>query len=101
MRKLRRSNFSNPDVALAGDRNLCSGPIKLCQALNIKYNDYDGKQISTTNLELYDRKRDENIPVYHDTRIGVRNDWPRRFVWNGSKYLSKPARNSVELKKIG
>jgi DNA-3-methyladenine glycosylase len=94
MSKLRFPN--DPDAGLARPWNLCSGPIKLCQALSISHDGFNKQPISQTNLSLYNRNPDEVIPVYCDRRIGVPNTWPRRYVWNGCKYLSKREYDSFE-----
>ena len=97
MKELRKPYFSSrdkADEALENLWNLCSGPIKLCQALSINHDCFDKRLIKNTSLRLYNRPPDELISVYCDRRIGVPDTWPRRYVWNRSGFLSKPESNN-------
>lgn len=101
MKENRRRNFAKPDGPLKKLWNLCSGPIKLCQALDIRYDGNDKQPISGI-LELYNRKGNENVSVYCDARIGIPKDcegglWSRRYVWKGSQFLSKPIKGGTEF----
>lgn len=68
-------------------RNLCSGPGKLCQALNV-----DGSLNVASVLERpFDLVRGAATPVTAGPRIGIANgrDTPWRFSHTGSPYVSR------------
>ena len=72
-----------------GDRQLCSGPGKLCQALGIdKSQDHLPLDAPPFGLLASDKKPD----VATGTRIGITKgtDTPWRFVLRGSPFLSRP-----------
>jgi DNA-3-methyladenine glycosylase len=77
---------------LVADRELCSGPGKVCQALGIT-RDLDGTKISRSPV-LVHRRRNEPEAMVVTPRIGITKaaDWPLRFVVSGSPWLSRPAR---------
>ncbi|KFB10131.1 putative 3-methyladenine DNA glycosylase [Nitratireductor basaltis] len=70
-------------------RQLCSGPGKLCQALDIDKT-LDGKPLGEEPFELV--PADENVAVISDRRVGITKaaDYPWRFGLAGSAVLSKP-----------
>ncbi|ODT69957.1 MAG: 3-methyladenine DNA glycosylase [Pelagibacterium sp. SCN 63-23] len=74
---------------LAGDRQLCSGPGKLAQALGINM-EHNGLPLDATPFAL--RPGTEQMPIGAGTRIGISKgiETPWRFVAAGSPYLSKP-----------
>jgi DNA-3-methyladenine glycosylase len=71
------------------DRELCSGPGKLCQALGIT-RDLDGRRIAESNVLVHRRSNEENT-IAVTSRIGITKaaDWPLRFVVAGSPWLSR------------
>lgn len=75
------------------DRQLCSGPGKLCQALAIS-RDQDGQHIRGSGAVV---RAPDQAPaaVVATPRIGITKavDWPLRFVIDGSPWVSRgPAR---------
>ena len=73
------------------DRQLCSGPGKLCQALAIT-RDEDGKAMRESAVRVLADGSGE-LPVVVTPRIGITKaaDWPLRFVIGGSPWASRPA----------
>lgn len=71
------------------DRQLCSGPGKLCQALAIS-RDQDGQQIRGSGAVV---RAPDQAPaaVVATPRIGITKavDWPLRFVIDGSPWVSR------------
>ena len=67
---------------------LCSGPVRLSQALGIRAN-FDGKPISKTSLKLY--KRNDQPPIVCGRRVGVTQgaEKMRRFALEGSAFISE------------
>jgi DNA-3-methyladenine glycosylase len=76
---------------LEREQLLCSGPGRLCQALNISRDD-NGKTLLAGHTLIAVRRR--QFPVAATPRIGisVAKDRPWRFVVPGSAYLSRPYR---------
>jgi DNA-3-methyladenine glycosylase len=74
------------------DRDLCSGPGKLCQALGIT-RDLDATKMATSSVIVHRPRRGETLSVLAGPRIGITKaeDWPLRFVLAGSRWLSRPA----------
>jgi len=75
------------------DRELCSGPGKLCQALGIT-RDLDGMKMSRSPVLVHRPRSSEREAMVVTSRIGITKaaDWPLRFVVSGSRWLSRPAR---------
>jgi DNA-3-methyladenine glycosylase len=74
------------------DRELCSGPGKLCQALGITRG-LDGQRMAESSVLVHRPRRRERSPIVITPRIGITKaaDWPLRFVVSGSPWLSRPA----------
>lgn len=74
------------------DRDLCSGPGKLCQALGIT-RAVDGQIMRESSVLVHRPRRSESALVLSGPRIGITKaeDWPLRFVLAGSRWLSRPA----------
>jgi DNA-3-methyladenine glycosylase len=72
------------------DRELCSGPGKLCQALGIT-RDLDGQRMTRSEVLVHRRRSSEAEPIGVTPRIGITKaaDWPLRFVMAGSPWLSR------------
>jgi DNA-3-methyladenine glycosylase len=72
------------------DRELCSGPGKLCQALGIT-RDLDGRKMDRSNVVVHPPRSSEASTVSVTPRIGITKaaDWPLRFVMAGSPWLSR------------
>lgn len=68
--------------------NLCSGPGKLCQALNIS-KQQNGKCLQNDDIQVFDAERTEDI--FTTTRIGISlgADLPYRYYLKGNKFISK------------
>jgi DNA-3-methyladenine glycosylase len=74
------------------DRELCSGPGKLCQALAIT-RDLDGSAMQRSNVIVRTRQADWTPSVLITPRIGITKaaDWPLRFLIDGSPWTSRRA----------
>ena len=72
------------------DRELCSGPGKLCQALGIT-RDLDGRRIAESEVAVHRPRSHEENRIAVTSRIGITKaaDWPLRFVVAGSPWLSR------------
>ncbi|MEP6688779.1 MAG: DNA-3-methyladenine glycosylase [Gemmatimonadales bacterium] len=76
---------------LIADRQLCSGPGKLCQALAIS-RDQDGRLIRGSGATV-GPAGGLPVPIVATPRIGITKavDWPLRFVIDGSPWVSRGA----------
>jgi DNA-3-methyladenine glycosylase len=74
------------------DRDLCSGPGKLCQALGIT-RELDGQKMSKSLVVVHRPRRNEVRRILATPRIGITKaiEWPLRFVLAGSPWLSRRA----------
>jgi DNA-3-methyladenine glycosylase len=74
------------------ERQLCSGPGKLCQALGMT-REIDGQRMSRSPVLVHRPRRGEINRILATPRIGITKaaDWPLRFVLAGSRWLSRPA----------
>ena len=74
---------------VAADRQLCSGPGKLCQALGMT-RDLDGVMMAGSGVTVVRGSPPESMTA--TPRIGITKaaDWPLRFVATGSPWLSRP-----------
>jgi DNA-3-methyladenine glycosylase len=72
------------------DRELCSGPGKLCQALGIM-RDLDGRGMAESEVMVHRPRSTEEDTIVVTSRIGITKaaDWPLRFVVAGSPWLSR------------
>ncbi len=72
------------------DRQLCSGPGRLCQALGIG-RVLDGRKMSGSLAIVRPRKRGEETVILVTPRVGITKatDWPLRFVVAGSPWTSR------------
>jgi DNA-3-methyladenine glycosylase len=72
------------------DRELCSGPGKLCQALGIT-RDLDGGKMADSDVVVHRPRSTEEDTIAVTSRIGITKaaDWPLRFVVAGSPWLSR------------
>jgi DNA-3-methyladenine glycosylase len=72
------------------DRQLCSGPGKLCQALAIS-RQVDGVPMGGSGLTVVAEKNAAPTAVAVTPRIGITQaaDWPLRFVVAGSPWISR------------
>jgi DNA-3-methyladenine glycosylase len=72
------------------DRELCSGPGKLCQALGIT-RDLDGKKMPGGAVRVLPPGGAEESSILVTPRIGITKaaDWPLRFVLGGSPWTSR------------
>ena len=87
--RLRRGNVA--------DRQLCSGPGKLCQALAIT-RDLDGFAMRRSGVVVRARGTTPAPGVTITPRIGITKaaDWPLRFVVDGSPWISRPVATGVQ-----
>jgi DNA-3-methyladenine glycosylase len=75
---------------MVSDRELCSGPGKLCQALGIT-RELDGRRMQRAHVRVF-RPETENDPsILVTPRIGITKaaDWPLRFVLANSRWASR------------
>ena len=74
---------------VAADRQLCSGPGKLCQALGIT-RDLDGAMMARSAVVVV--RGPPPASVTATVRVGITKaaDWPLRYVITGSPWLSRP-----------
>jgi DNA-3-methyladenine glycosylase len=72
------------------DRELCSGPGKLCQALGIS-RELDGQRMSGSAAVVQRGSLDGDIRIAITPRIGITKaaDWPLRFHLAGSAWASR------------
>lgn len=73
------------------DRQLCSGPARLCQALGIT-GSMNGLPLDGMHLRILRPAGRSRRPVTVTTRIGVKRaaSWPLRFLEAGSPWTSRP-----------
>jgi DNA-3-methyladenine glycosylase len=78
------------------DRDLCSGPGKLCQALGID-RELDGKRMARSPVVVRPPTRREEIQISVTPRIGITKaaDWPLRFCVAGSAWVSRKEKREV------
>jgi DNA-3-methyladenine glycosylase len=79
-----------------GDRLLCSGPGRLCQALGITHK-HNGLPLDKPPFEVF--ARTEAVEVVAGPRIGITKaaDKPWRYGLKASRFLSKPFALPVKL----
>jgi DNA-3-methyladenine glycosylase len=75
---------------VVADRELCSGPGKLCQALGITRH-VDGQRMAESAVLVHRARRSEVSRIASTPRIGITKatDWPLRFIVPGSPWLSR------------
>ncbi|MFL5403946.1 MAG: DNA-3-methyladenine glycosylase [Gemmatimonadales bacterium] len=75
------------------DRQLCSGPGKLCQALGIS-REVDGQRMAESPALVHRTRRYDGGQLVATPRIGITKaaDWPLRFIVAGSPWLSRAYR---------
>jgi DNA-3-methyladenine glycosylase len=71
--------------------DLCNGPAKLCQALEINKN-FNGHDLRHPPLQLIIKPPIDNKKIVHTTRIGISRDThrPWRFYLADNPFVSKP-----------
>ena len=81
MRRRRRSR---------SDRELCSGPAKLCQALGVTGRE-DGVPLTRGRLRIVRPRSRQRDAIIVTPRIGITRavDWPLRFLIAGSLWVSR------------
>jgi DNA-3-methyladenine glycosylase len=72
------------------DRELCSGPAKLCQALGVTGRE-DGIPLTRGRLRVLKAHSRQRYAITMTPRIGIRHaaDWPLRFLIEGSPWVSR------------
>ncbi len=75
------------------DRQLCSGPGRLCQALAIT-REQDGRSMRRSGITVHPHEGSAPPLARATPRIGITKaaDWPLRFVIGGSPWTSRAAR---------
>jgi DNA-3-methyladenine glycosylase len=76
------------------ERLLCAGPGRLCEALGVTHA-HNGLPLDTAPFEL--RARSSEVDIATGPRIGITKaaDLPWRYGLKGSKFLSKPFRDTI------
>ena len=71
------------------ERNLCSGPGKVCQALGVS-DKHNGKALDAPPIEIFARAR--KLAIISGIRIGITKavELPWRYGLEESRFLSKP-----------
>ena len=74
----------------APDKELCSGPAKLCQALGVSGRE-NGLPLTRGRLRILRAQRRQRLAIVVTPRIGITHavDWPLRFVIEGSPWASR------------
>ena len=74
---------------VAADRELCSGPGKLCQALGV-VGGHDGARVDAPPFRLAPRERSWDVVAGRRIGLSKAAEQPWRFGAAGSPYLSRP-----------
>jgi DNA-3-methyladenine glycosylase len=74
------------------DRDLCSGPGKLCQALGITRGNLDGRMMPDASVVVEAARVKLAFEVLTTPRVGITKaaDWPLRFAVAGNAHVSGP-----------
>jgi DNA-3-methyladenine glycosylase len=72
------------------DRDLCSGPAKLCQALGVTGRE-DGVLLTRGRLRIVRNPSRQRLTIIVTPRIGITHaaDWPLRFLLEDSPWVSR------------
>ena len=72
------------------DRELCSGPAKLCQALGVS-GQHDGLPLTRGKLRIVRNESRQHHAISVTPRIGITRaaDWPLRFLIEDSPWVSR------------
>lgn len=72
------------------ERELCSGPAKLCQALGISGTE-DGTALTRGPLRVVQNGTRQRYAIIATPRVGIRHaaDWPLRFLIKDSPWVSR------------
>jgi DNA-3-methyladenine glycosylase len=72
------------------DRELCSGPAKLCQALGVSGKE-DGTPLTRGRLRIVRNGARQRYAIIATPRVGIRHavDWPLRFLIKDSPWVSR------------
>ena len=72
------------------DRELCSGPAKLCQALGVSGKE-DGTALTRGRLRIVRNAARQRYAIIATPRVGIRHavDWPLRFLIKDSPWVSR------------
>jgi DNA-3-methyladenine glycosylase len=74
----------------SADRELCSGPAKLCQALGVSGKE-DGTALTRGRLRIVRNDARQRYAIIATPRVGIRHavDWPLRFLIKDSPWVSR------------
>jgi len=74
----------------SADRELCSGPAKLCQALGVSGKE-DGTALTRGRLRIVRNAARQRYAIIATSRVGIRHavDWPLRFLIKDSPWVSR------------
>jgi DNA-3-methyladenine glycosylase len=83
------------------DRDLCSGPGKLCQALGIT-RELDGSMMPGSEVVVLPPRVSLPVEVAVTPRIGITKaaDWPLRFLVAGNPHVSGRASRGVRMRQV-
>lgn len=83
------------------DRDLCSGPGKLCQALGIS-RELDGSMMPGSEVVVLPPRVSLPVEVAVTPRIGITKaaDWPLRFLVAGNPHVSGRAGRSARIHQV-
>jgi DNA-3-methyladenine glycosylase len=83
------------------DRDLCSGPGKLCQALGITRT-LDGSLMRKATVIVAPSENGSRYAIVTTPRIGITKaaDWPLRFTIEGNRWISRPGWDPGAVKVI-
>lgn len=78
------------------ETELCSGPGKLCQALGIQKESFNGQKLPESPVSVYET--DRNPEISRTPRIGISEAkrWPLRFAAEKSSHTSKTVDRKTE-----
>jgi DNA-3-methyladenine glycosylase len=81
------------------DRELCSGPGKLCQALGIT-RELDGRKMHRGAVRVFSPDVEEDPAILVTPRIGITKaaDWPLRFVLRDTAWASRKTTGGKPVK---
>ena len=92
IRRMWKNRFPDRPFDDRKINELCSGPGKLCRALNIKTGEENGKSFLTSDLQIMEKNNEEQFSIVSATRIGINRSAEKqwRFYIRNSRFISRP-----------